>query len=69
MWELPWDLPAVNRWEDPCESSPEPTATSLGKCGFRPGRSRHYGHDFLCPSGAGEMQEKGRELCLAFIDL
>ncbi len=54
-------IPALSRWKDPCESSPESTATSLGKYYPRntvwfQTRTRHYGHDFLCLSGAGEMQ-------------
>ena len=75
MWELPWDLPALSRWKELCESSPEPTATSLGKYYPRnpvrfQTRTRHYGRDFLCPSGAGEKcREQGRDLCLAFVDL
>ena len=61
MWELPWDLPALSRWEDPCDSSPEPTTTSLGKYYPRntvrfQTRTRHYGHDFIGPAGPGEMQ-------------
>ena len=61
VWELPWHLPALSRWKDPCESSPEPTATSLGKYYPRntvwfQTRTRHYGDDFLCPSGPEEMQ-------------
>ena len=40
---------------------PEPTTTSLGKYYPRntvrfQTRTRHHGHDFLCPAGAGEMQ-------------
>ena len=55
------DLPAISRWEDPCESSPQPTTTSLRKYYPRntvrfQTRTMHYGHDFLCPAGAGEMQ-------------
>ncbi len=75
MWELPWHLPAPSRWKDPCESSPESTATSLGKyyprntVWFQTG-TRHYRHDLLCLSGAGDMQgTRARDLCLAFIDL
>ena len=68
---VPWHLPALSRWKDPCESSPESTATSLGKYYPRntvwfQTRTRHNGHDFLCPSGAGEMQGT---MALAFIDL
>ena len=76
------DLPAISRWEDPCESSPEPTTTSLGKYYPRKkvrfqARTRHYGHDFLCLAGAGEMQGTRawsllsiyRDLTKAFLDL
>ena len=74
MWELPWHLPALSLWKDPCESSPESTATSLGKyypetqCGFRPGRGA-TDMIFSAHQVQEKCREQGRDICLAFIDL
>ncbi len=74
MWELPWHLPALSRWKDPCENAPESTATYLGTYYPRntvwfQTRTRHYGHDFSARQVQEKCREQGRDLCLAFIDL